>query len=498
MVEPPSGRSAPRTLTRIIQQADLPLYALDQFGRLRAANPAVSKLVGVPLEELSGIDCSVALPPDGPRSVRVAAWLGWPIGRLSGGPFDLPPLPLDPLEPGLEEPGLAAVDPSASRLWGFCWTLEAERHRFWLCAVQPWENSGGSPRGGERLSPWAGRRAETDPPADPRQVLIAIRSRFRRLDSLGPLIGVSASIRRAMVQTQTAVASQLSIPIWLHGPAGSGKQQVARGLVAGRGEARGGASGDPELVVIHCPLMDVSLLEGVLELYRDRAIAHGRMPGLILQQLDRLTEQPQARLLEFLDQHAPDPLITTSRRPPAELLGGHWQRLLSRLAILTVELPPLADRPEDLPSLCEACLSGRSSAEAAKSSPVGLSEASAQLIGAYPWPGNYRELEQVLAAAAAAAAAESAAVIEPRHLPVAVRTAGSLTSALGDPTWLQPISLDDVLLEVERTLVRRALAAEPRNRTAAARLLGLSRTRLLRRIDQLGLSSSEPEQMSAE
>jgi DNA-binding NtrC family response regulator len=301
-----------------------------------------------------------------------------------------------------------------------------------------------------------------------------------------------------MAQAQTALASNLPIPIWLHGPAGSGKQEIARGLIAGRSQARGGMPGDPELVVIHCPLMDAPLLEGVLELYRDRATAHGRMPGLILQQLDQLTEQAQAQLLEFFDHHAPDPLITTSRRPPSELSGGYWKRLLAKLAIMTIDLPPLGGRPEDLPSLCAKCLVGAVARGTAKVSPLGLSGACEQLIGAYPWPGNYRELEQVLSAAAAAAVADSASAIEPRHLPLAVRTAGSLASGLGDPTWLKPIVLDDILLEVERTLIERAVEAEPRNRAAAARLLGLSRTRLLRRIEQLGLSAAEPDQSPAE
>lgn len=497
MAEPPSGRSAPRTLTRLIQQAELAIYALDQFGRIRSANAALAQLVGLSLEELTGLDCSDPFPSDGSRSSQIAAWLGWCIGRSSGGPFELSPLPTPAAQVEADHRWPVGSD-TAPRGWrGYCWTLEAERHRFWLCAVHAVGRAdiadfGCAPPQAASLP------GERRPPADPRQVLIAIRSRYGSLDSLGPLVGVSAGIQRAMAQAQAALASQPPIPIWLHGPAGSGKQEIARGLVAGRSASKRGQAGDPELVVIHCPLMDDSLMESVLELYRDRAAAQRRMPALILQQLDQLNEQPQARLLGFLDHYMPDPLITTSRQPPSKLTGRDGQRLLAKLAIMTVDLPPLGERPEDLPSLCARCLGGVSVSGSAKLSPLGLSTACEQLIGVYPWPGNYRELEQALTAAAAAATADSAVVIEPRHLPLALRTAGSLASGLGDPTWLKPIKLDEVLLEVERVLIERALAAEPRNRAATARLLGLSRTRLLRRIEQLGLSAPDAEPSPAD
>jgi transcriptional regulator with PAS, ATPase and Fis domain len=102
---------------------------------------------------------------------------------------------------------------------------------------------------------------------------------------------------------------------------------------------------------------------------------------------------------------------------------------------------------------------------------------------AYSWPGDIDELDQALVHATRTA---TQGVLEESHLPISLRT---YPSHIERPVAPDPIDLDQVLERLERMLIERAISLHPRNNTAAAKSLGISRARLLRRMQQWGLGS---------
>ena len=88
-------------------------------------------------------------------------------------------------------------------------------------------------------------------------------------------------------------------------------------------------------------------------------------------------------------------------------------------------------------------------------------------------------------------AAVLSSAVQPNHLPVAIRTYAS-SVASETQSNVEPINLDEVLEELEKVMLRRAIRLSPRNRAQAARLLSISRPRFLRRIVQLGIVESSP------
>jgi DNA-binding NtrC family response regulator len=117
-----------------------------------------------------------------------------------------------------------------------------------------------------------------------------------------------------------------------------------------------------------------------------------------------------------------------------------------------------------------------------------FSESFLDALCAYPWPGDIEELDSTLRLAFGAAQSEAPSVALPllhdKHLPVNVRTS---VSHIEKPSSTEPVDLDAILEDVERTMIMRAVERFPSNKTAAAKLLNISRARLLRRLQQWGV-----------
>jgi DNA-binding NtrC family response regulator len=146
--------------------------------------------------------------------------------------------------------------------------------------------------------------------------------------------------------------------------------------------------------------------------------------------------------------------------------GVFREDLLYRLNTVEVRLPPLRERREDIPDLARAFLTR------VHGSPRKLTAAAMEALLAHSWPGNVRELEHVIERACLLAAGDE---IGPDDLLLRNRTDG--------PPRLEEMTLE----QVERYLIERALAAQGGNVSEAARVLGLSRSALYRRLASLGV-----------
>jgi DNA-binding NtrC family response regulator len=159
----------------------------------------------------------------------------------------------------------------------------------------------------------------------------------------------------------------------------------------------------------------------------------------------------------------------------AASLEGLHEDLHWRLATLVLDVPPLRDRLDDLPTLLERL---RPEGAAAK----GLTAAANEAFRAYGWPGNLAELRRVLSAACGRAAGDR---IDLADLPMAFREARLIDAE--PPPAANALALEETLARVEARLIRLALRRARGNRTRAAELLGLQRARLLRRLEALGI-----------
>jgi len=296
----------------------------------------------------------------------------------------------------------------------------------------------------------------------------ALRYRIERV------VGVTPAMRRARAQAEVAAATRASVI--LLGPPGSGRRHLAEAIHYGAlAESRG------MLVPLECGLLDVELMQATL-----RSAAAEKKGGgtLLLCDADQLSAEGQAALAAILPMAGcPWRAISTAVTPLVDLppRGLYREDLAAMLSTITIELPPLAKRRDDLPLLAQALLEEQNARSSKQLG--GFSSEAIDRICAYDWPGNIAELAQVVAESHARS---SGRLVDREELPERLRLAAE--AAVRPRRKEEPIQLDEFVAHIERELIRRALARAKGNKTKAARLLGLNRPRLYRRMVQLGLA----------
>jgi len=292
-------------------------------------------------------------------------------------------------------------------------------------------------------------------------------------------------------------AARVPLPALVLGESGTGKELVARSLHEGGRRARG------PFVAINCAAIPEALLERELFGATRGAFtgAERDHPGLFRQAdggtvfLDEIGDMPlslQAKLLRVLQEGAVRAVgaleerpidirvIAATHRNLEQLVAEHRFRadLRWRLEVLVLRVPPLRERPEDLPVLSARLierLAVRCGLSAAR-----LDDEAAQKLAGYDWPGNIRELESVLARALLTASDE---VIRAEDLDLGTGRGPveSRRNAGGSPG-------------LERAMIESALRSARGNLTAAAVRIGWSRQALYRRMHALGLHDDRETQ----
>jgi DNA-binding NtrC family response regulator len=168
-------------------------------------------------------------------------------------------------------------------------------------------------------------------------------------------------------------------------------------------------------------------------------------------------------------------VAAANRDMRAEAAAGRFrQDLLYRLDVVRIQVPPLRERPADIPVLAEHCWS---LATARTGSHARLSSSTLNDLCRYHWPGNVRELQNVVASLAVAAPTRG--WVRPASLPAVIGSAAIVASG----------RLADAREQFERRFVEVALARAGGNRAHAARALGISRQGLAKIIARLGIAS---------
>jgi len=333
------------------------------------------------------------------------------------------------------------------------------------------------PDGAEPAGQAASGRAE--PPAPPAQT-----AALEGPDCLNPAM-------RDLYRHAGKVARG-EIPILILGESGSGKEVLARWI-----HERSPRSQGPFLA-INCAALPRELLEA--ELFGiERGVATGveARPGLLKQAgggtlfLDEIGDMPpevQAKVLRALESGEIWPL--GARGPVAidvrflaathvDLKRRMAERsfrsdLYHRLAAFVVELPPLRERPEDLPALAASFLRRELDRNGVTS--PGITRAALGALLAYPWPGNVRELQNEIA--------KAVLLLDPGTPLDLPHLSERIPGAIADEP--RPLTLESALARAEADAFRVALAAAEGDAAQARRLLGVSRTTFYRKLKELG------------
>ncbi len=318
-----------------------------------------------------------------------------------------------------------------------------------------------------------------------------LRAEIGRLHRVGELIGDSVPMRE-LYRVIDAVKDNKST-ILISGESGTGKELVARTI-----HDRGPLADHP-FVAINCAGLSETLLDSQLFGHR-----RGAFTGAVADHdgvfraaeggslfLDEVSEIPlglQAKFLRAVQEREVTPLgaslpvpidvrliAATNRDLDAEVHAGRFRTdLFYRLNVVRVELAPLRARREDIPLLVDHFIR-RYSAQY-RVAPKRVTAEAHDRLCAHAWPGNIRELQNAIERAFALSVADTVTVDD---LPPAVRRPGSTPVPDGElPT----------LGDAERRLIAVALERSGGNKNEAARLLGIDRQRLYRKIEKYGLA----------
>jgi len=321
------------------------------------------------------------------------------------------------------------------------------------------------------------------------------------------LLGESATMRE--VRAMIGKLARTQAPVYITGESGSGKELAARLMHLG------GARRDRPFVPVNCGAIPETLMESELFGYRKGAFtgaardrdgffqaAHGgtlfldevaELPLYMQVLLLRAIQEKRVRKVGATDEQPVDVRIISATNQNLAALAecGRFRRdLFYRLNVIELKMPSLRECREDVQVIAEAMLERL--ARQSKTPPRRLSAEALAELNAYDFPGNVRELENILERAVALSEAEEIKPADLRLHPLVAHeeAENELRSAGPGPAACGP--LPAYLDKVEREAILAALAKTGFNRTAAAKLLGVTFRTLRYRMQRLGIR--EPEQ----
>jgi len=310
---------------------------------------------------------------------------------------------------------------------------------------------------------------------------------------------IGESVPMKALRQQIAVTAPTNGRVLIYGESGTGKELVAHALhVASR------RSNQP-FVEVNCAAIPEELIESELFGHikgsftgasEDKTGKFQKADGgtLFLDEVGDMSLKTQSKVLRVLEEQRFEPvgsnaavkvdvrvIAATNKKLEEEIARGSFREdLFYRLNVIPFSVPPLRERPEDIPILARFFLSEFSSAYGRRTKE--LSSAALDVLMRYPWPGNVRELRNLIERLVIICPQQR---IEPQHLPPEV-----FRGAARSPQ--QPYStLHEARSAYEREFILRKLQENQWNMTHTAAALGLERSHLYRKMKTLGISAEE-------
>jgi len=311
------------------------------------------------------------------------------------------------------------------------------------------------------------------------------------------LIGESLKIREVLSLIERVAKTDSTVLIT--GESGTGKELVARILHLKSPRAQG------PFVAINCGAIPHELLESELFGYvkgaftgalRDKKgrleVANGGT--VLLDEISEMSPALQVKLLRVLQEREFEPIgstrsvkvdirvVAATNKNLEELVkkGRFRHDLYWRLNVVPIHLPPLRERKEDIPLLISHFLEIYN--DRYKGKVTGFSESAMELLLNYDWPGNIRELENLVQRLVVL---KGEGIILPEDLPEKIRENGHLHSFLRLEG--EKLNLNEAVTNLERYLITEALRRAKGVKSRAAKLLGIKRTTLLHKMKKNGI-----------
>ena len=318
---------------------------------------------------------------------------------------------------------------------------------------------------------------------------VHLKAQLDRSFGLNRILGKSSAIEKVLDRVRQVADSKASVLI--EGESGTGKELVARAL-HGLSSRKSGP-----FVAVHCAALSPQLLESELFGHEKGSFtgATERRIGrfeqaqggtIFLDEIGEIDAATQVKLLRVLGErtlervggnrliHVDVRLIAATHRSLDRLVqeGKFREDLYFRIRVVQIQIPPLRDRPEDIPILAES-FRKEYSLENGKGD-LSFSPSSIKLLMDYRWPGNVRELRTAVEHGVVLAKGKT---IEPDDLPNSVRRGSEVIQSRVEPMSLR-------LDEIQKNLIDAAMDKTGKNISKAAQALGISRRTLHRKLAQ--------------
>jgi two-component system, NtrC family, response regulator AtoC len=319
------------------------------------------------------------------------------------------------------------------------------------------------------------------------------------------LIGKSPAMQDIYGKIEQVADSRTTILIT--GESGTGKELVAKAIHYNSSRR------DRPFVALNCAALPETLIESELFGHEKGSFtdATARRVGqfelantgtLFLDEIGDLSPMTQAKLLRVLQEReftriggvqaikVDVRIIAATNKNIEELVRKNQFRedLYYRINVIALYLPPLRERGEDIPLLAKHFLAKRVEEDGRPHQD--FNKEAIELLSRYPWPGNVREMENIIEQAFIWS--KGSAFVTPEHLPNILRN-DTRSFSLRDDTLAGRLSLEKAVMEFEREIILDALKRTNYVQTHAANLLGISRRMLKYRMDTLGIGRPDNE-----
>ncbi len=331
-----------------------------------------------------------------------------------------------------------------------------------------------------------------------------IRAIYRARYSFEDVVGRSDKLYHAKDAARRLAASPS--PVLLTGESGTGKEIFAHAI------HQASSRRDHSFIRVNCASIPAELFESELFGYRAGAFTGALKSGkpgkfelahrgtIFLDEIGELPLTLQAKLLRVLQEKEIEPLgadspksidfrviAATNRDLEERVKADYFRRdLFYRLNVITIQLPPLREIPEDIPVLADHFLTKLRQRIASPA--VGIAPEVMSLFLAYDWPGNVRELENVMERALALC---QGSTIELGHLPKSIVRPQSVSHPETRATRQEDDRLSFSVGDAEKEQLLEALRRARGNRTEAAALLNIHRTTLYFRLKKYGIDFAD-------
>lgn len=449
-------RSNITALSRLLATSPVPIYAVDEHRKIIYVNGACTEWLGVEVGELTGRRCDYHTPTESEEPIDVAAGLCPPPEVFLG-------------ERTTMEVARQTADGRLNRRQAECLPLgdSASGCSGVVIVVE-----------GEDLDDTAQAVAGETESRELHQRLRRLIHNVAGRHQLDQIIGEAPAIVQAREQVQLATTSDCRVIVV--GPPGSGREHIARTI-----HYAGAARDSSPLAPLACSLLDAELLETTVSSFAASCaqLETEQPPALLLLEIDLLPPDAQtvlAGVLSIGEMHVRT--IATARTPLTDLAaqGQFRHDLACELGTLVIQIPPLSSRKSDIPLLTQHFLEQINAKGGKQLS--GFSVDAMDQLSSYAWPENVDELREFVRAACATS---TGPVVQASELPEKIQRTAEAEGHPSRPD--ESVVLDEFLAEIEKELLERALRQAKGNKAKTARLLGVTRQRVIRRIEFFGL-----------